>query len=239
MEEYARWLETDHREQLEVLRQQQAEAMRAAQTELEKKIQYIHQLQDTIEKGEKRISAVEAELTDHRHEIAALLSGQQEARQQVEQARAVLDEQQRMVSEVKQLQTDAEFLQSIYAQLSAAFNEVMQSFGGMMTDFNLYGKNAEVFVKKFQNRLQSNLESKELWQHIESRINETRSGELGEFFAAHPDLSDKERQLVMLLVLGFDSASIAVCLGYSGPRVIAVMSRFFLGFIFACIVGNE
>ena len=122
--------------------------------------------------------------------------------------------------------TDTEFLESLYSKLSAKLEKVLQSLGGMAKDFYVYGQNAEVFVKKFQKRMETTMEDKELWDHMESYINQTRGNALKHFFAAHPSMNVKNRRLVMLSILGFDSASIAACLGYNGPKVVsAIRSR--------------
>ena len=224
--EHARWLESNHIQQLKHLQREMSDLALDSQTRLDKLSSETQRLQDIAKKAELRAEQYEAELNDRQREIGRLMEDQQEARRQADQAKASLDENLRNVDMLRRKQMDTEFIQTLYAQLSAAFEDVIQSFGGMARDFTIFGKNADIFIKKFQKRMQSFVENQELWTRIETHINQSRKNALKNFCAAYPGLNEKERRLVMLTILGFDSNAIAVCLGYNGPKVVsAVRSR--------------
>ncbi len=187
-------------------------------------------LQDLVEQGQQRIGAIEVALSDRQREIHRLQDAINQGEQRIGAAEAALDDRQRdladqrrKMEQMQMEQRDTEFLQSLYAQQSAALEDVIQSFGGMAKDFKVYGHDAGVFVKKFQKRMKNSLENNEFWSHIEQHINQTRHNALKHFFADHPDLNEKERQMVMLSVLGFNTDAIAVCLGYNNQKVAATI----------------
>ncbi|MBO4871196.1 MAG: hypothetical protein J5565_04350 [Muribaculaceae bacterium] len=129
-------------------------------------------------------------------------------------------------SKLRVLQTDTEFIKSLYAQLSVTFSQNLQPLGHIASDYFQSGNNATLFMKRFYNHFNRLWSSKDMWVQIENHINNTRNNCFAKFLELHPKISQEEKHLILLLLLGFNSMAITICLGYKSQSVIySVKSR--------------
>ncbi len=129
------------------------------------------------------------------------------------------------IGSLRQQQKDLDFIKLLYAQLSASFNNVVMSLGDLAGDYYHIGSNADLFMKRFQRKFDENWNDHDLWNQIEEHINQTHAHALERMLATHSNITQREKKLLMLTILGFSPAAIAVCLKYSNPNVTSVMRK--------------
>ena len=113
---------------------------------------------------------------------------------------------------------DIEFLQMLYSRLQSTLDSVINSLGGIAEEYYHNGKNANVFMKEFHKRFDETWNDEHLWEQMETHINHTRANALSNLYKKHPDLTNREKHLLMLTALKFSPAAIAVCLNYGTKK---------------------
>ena len=127
---------------------------------------------------------------------------------------------------LRESQTHNEFVKSLYAQLSITFSQNIQPLGEIASDYFQVKNNATLFMKRFHAKFNSLWKSNDIWHQIENYINNNRNNCFSRLLKLHPNITNEEQHLILLLLLGFNSMAIAICLGYKSQNVVySVKSR--------------
>ncbi|MBP3738827.1 MAG: hypothetical protein J6I72_07240 [Muribaculaceae bacterium] len=173
-----------------------------------------------------KVEWLEQNYKEHKANLHSLKLQQEESAQLLATYEETLEEKNQEIMTLRQMHSDTELVRVLYAQLSALFEKNFVPLEKMACDFFQHGQNASLFMKDFSNQFNQIWKSQNMWRQIERYINEKHNNCLIRFAQTHPNISDDQLHLIMLVKLGFSSMAIAVCMEYGSQEVVyAVKSR--------------
>ena len=171
----------------------------------------------------KQVKWLNENYNNHLNELQAIKTQVHNTDKKLAKAQEQVLQKEQEIQELRKPQSsDSEFVSLLYSQLSSTFDQCIRPLGDLASDYFEIGNNAVVFMKHFRNHFNTLWKDQGMWLQIENYINKNHNNSIVKLTLKHSNLTDDDLHLLMLIILGFNSTAISICLCYKSLNVVYV-----------------